>query len=213
MSLTEAKTRVDININGSIVAVIPAKAVFNALPAEPVGPNQAFDESASCLFTAVNANASGGTVADNDGLEQQVGTTGGGAKCFKDAWGTPIVFVRNVYNPEVANPPFIRAGQPSDPFDQSQNSIGTRGKLTVPTTVWTASSLSTWWNTQRLGAPAFAQVPAAYPGAVNHIPTAISAGSNKNFGTDIYGLTVSDTDTAKDNHVSYRLRREGTRGD
>lgn len=205
MSLAEAKTDVVINANGTLVP-IQRKAIFAPLLAEA----NPFEESAACLYVAVTANAGGGTATDTDGIQQQIGTTTGGNKCFRDSWGTPIAFVRTVYNAEVANPPFVRTGQPTDPFDP-------RGKLGTVTAAWTTSgannSLATWWNTQRLNVPSFAQVPANYPGAVNHIPTAISAGPNKNFGVDVYGLAPGDTDPGKDNILSYRQRREGTRGD
>ncbi len=207
MSLAEATNSVQININSNVVWNLPAKRIFVALPAEPTP----FDESASCLYAAVTGNAGGGTTTDTDGVEQQTGLTGGGSKCFKDAWGTPIVFVRTAYNTEVNSAPFVPAGRAAfDPFDP-------RGKLVTPTGVWTATSLSTWWNTQRAGAPAFSQLPPSYfAPPQNHTHTAISAGPNKDFGSDVYGLAnvpPAPNDLHKDNQLSYRLRREGARGD
>jgi hypothetical protein len=209
---------------------IPPKAVFRAAfpdvtvagaiaPFFPTPPGTfstaatATDEAAACLYLAVTANAGGGTANDTDGIQQQIGEVtinGRPYKVFKDTWGTPITFVRTAYNAEVALPPFVRTGQPTDPFDP-------RSKLGIATVSWTTSgpgnSLATWWNNMRANVPAFAQVPVNYPGAVNHIPTAISAGPNKNFGADVYGLAPGDTDPGKDNAVSYRLRREGARGE
>jgi prepilin-type N-terminal cleavage/methylation domain-containing protein len=188
---------------------IPAKAVFAALPVGTPGGTP--EESAVCLYLAVTANAGGGTAVDTDGLEQQVGPSGiGPFKAFKDAWGTPIAFVRTAYNTEVNSPPFIRAGAPFDPFDP-------RGKL--PTL---GGGLAAWWTAARPPVT-WVAVPATYPAAVNHTWTAVSAGPNKQwwgpFGTpgpatDVFGLPpLPDSDTAKDNQLSYRLRREGARGD
>ncbi len=212
MSFNEAKAPVVIS-GGLIatpitIAVIQPKAVFTALPAG--GPGGGPDESAVCLFLAVNSNAGGGTIADNDGLEQQVGDSGmSGLKCYKDAWGTPIAFVRTAYNGELSGKPFFNPTPsnptPFDPFDP-------RFKLTA-----FATGNPAWWNAIR--APVtWVVIPGTYPATPNqnHTFTAISAGPNKqwgaNAGGDVYG-NGPDTDFGKDNHVSYRLRREGTRGD
>ena len=211
MSFAEAKAPTPV----FGVRTIPVKAVFAALPVGVAGGTP--EESAVCLYLAVTANAGGGTAAETDGLQQQIGDAGlGGFKCFKDAWGTPIAFVRTAYNGEVAGKPFFvptpTNPNPFDPFDP-------RGKLPGMT------GLAGWWTAVR--APVtWAGVPTTYPPAapanLNHTWTAISAGPDKQWwgprgtpgaATDIYGLTVPDTDTAKDNQLSYRLRREGARGD
>lgn len=190
--------------------VLQPKAVFAALPAGAAGGSP--EESAVCLYLAVTANAGGGTATDIDGLQQQIGDSGlGGLKCFKDAWGKPVAFVRTAYNTEVNGPPFVPAGRAAfDPYDP-------RAKL--PTL---GGSLAGWWNALKPPVD-WAGIPATYPVGANHVPTAISSGVNGQWwgplgspgaATDIYGLPpLPDSDTAKDNQLSYRLRREGARGD
>jgi len=195
---------------------LPPKAMFlpSIIPASTPGGTP--EESAVCLHLAVTGNAGGGTATDTDGLDQQTGPSGIGAfKAFKDAWGTPIAFVRTAYNGEVNGPPFVRAGagQVFDPFDP-------RRKL--PTL---GGNLAAWWNAIKppVTWAGTVLIQNNYPGAVNHTWTAISAGPNKQWwgpqgtpgaATDIFGLPpLSDTDAAKDNQLSYRLRREGARGD
>jgi prepilin-type N-terminal cleavage/methylation domain-containing protein len=206
MSFNEARTPTPVF--GSVV--LPPKAVFAALPAGAAGGTP--EESAACLYLAVTANAGGGTVTETDGLDQQIGNSGlGGFKCFKDAWGKPIAFVRTVYNSEVNGPPIVPAGRTAfDPFDP-------RGKL--PTL---GGGLAGWWNALKPPVD-WVAVPASYPVGANHVTTAISAGVNGQWwgplgtpgaATDIYGLPpLPDSDAAKDNQLSYRLRREGARGD
>lgn len=210
MSRAEARTAVSINIGGTVVYTIPVKTAFNVLPPEPAGPNQAFDESAACLYTALTANAGGGTATDTDGFQQQTGVTAGGAKCFKDGWGTPIAFVRMAYNAEVTADfkPTPSNPTPFDPFDPRRRLLA-----------WPAAARDQFWNAIKpnvtWAGPVLAQN--TYPGALHHTSTAISAGPNKQWATtttggEVFGLGA-DTDLGKDNQVSYRLRREGGRGE
>ena len=213
MSFNEARTATVLftpaQVPPSGVFILP-KAVFAALPAGTAGGTP--EESAACLYLAVTANAGGGTATDADGLNQQTGLTGGGAKCFKDAWGTPIAFVRTAYNTEVNSKPFFvptpSNPSPFDPFDP-------RGKL--PTL---GGNLAAWWTAIKPPVT-WVYIPPTYPTMPlqNHTWTAISAGPDRQwsgpaFPNDPYGLPpIPDTDAAKDNQLSYRLRREGARGD
>jgi len=217
MSFNEARTATVLftpaQVPPSGVFILP-KAVFAALPAGTAGGTP--EESAVCLHLAVTGNAGGGTATDTDGLNQQTGPSGIGAfKAFKDAWGTPIAFVRTAYNSEVNSPPFIRTGAPFDPFDPRGKIAAWTGRDSFWQTLHPSATRPTWAGTFL--------IQNNYPGAVNHTWTAISAGPNKQWwgpqgtpgaATDIFGLPpLSDTDAAKDNQLSYRLRREGARGD
>ena len=193
-TFAEAKTN---TVVGSIV--LPARANFTAALGTLTGTGTP-EESAICFYLAVMTSGGGGAMTDGDGLNQQVIDSPGfpGQKVFKDNWGQPIAFVRLAYTPELRAVPFIRAGQEKDPFDPA-------GKLPA---VMTMNPIL--WKQILPNPPTFVATPAPYPGAVNHVATLISAGPDKQFTSPTYGVFGG---TDNDNLLSYRLRREGAKGD
>jgi prepilin-type N-terminal cleavage/methylation domain-containing protein len=195
MSFREA--RQPVLLNGT--PVLPANTVFvNAFPnPQPNNVAEARNESAACFYMAMTKGGGGGVTLDLDGLNQQVGkVTVDNVEydCFKDSWNTPIVFVRQCYSPELNAAPYIRASTGSyDPFDPAKKG---------------ATVISGRWAdiTRYLSNPTMQMsgLTANYTPANNFVPTLLSAGPNKTFdGTPFGG----------DDIVSFRLRREGARGD
>jgi prepilin-type N-terminal cleavage/methylation domain-containing protein len=179
---------------------IPASPIFAALPVGTGTP----EESAICIYLALSTTG-------NEGLEQQIGEvpTLPGQKCYLDQYGQPICFNRLAYggdNGELDNPPFVKAPIATNTFDpfypKPTNTVGYRNLNTD----FGAANTTTLWNAVRLNTPAWANIPAAYPGPRNHVSTLISGGLNK-------GLSEPAGVFTGDNIVSYRLRKEGQKGD
>lgn len=200
-TFTEAKT--PIFLGG--VQVLNARAVYGALPNSAGGNDD--KESAACLFLALSATGNRGQVSTGDGLQNQtkdvaIGSTN--LKVFVDSWGTPIAFTRMAYGGELNTP---RPGASSiDPCDP-------QGKLAG----WAPASLTQLW--QGVSNPpgplttgirtnystAFGGISATYPGATSGwAPSLVSAGPDRAF---------SGTLGTGDDLVSYRLRKEGAKGD
>jgi hypothetical protein len=112
-----------------------------------------------------------------------------------------------------------------DPFDP----LGKLPTMTAPSgTAWSTTSLQTFWTVltaNHIASPLPTGYPYGYPFDINSsttpptwttrnvLPTLVSAGPNKLFGTDLLGsLGAGTDDDAKDNILSFRLRREGNRG-
>jgi prepilin-type N-terminal cleavage/methylation domain-containing protein len=198
MSFNEAKANTVI---GSLT--IPASPVFAALPAGTGIP----EESAVCLYLALSS-------LGTEGLEQQIGDAPNipGQKCFIDQYGQPIYFNRLAYGgdggTELDSPPFVKAPIAANTFDpyypKAANTGGYRN-LAAPTEFGVANTTALW-TAVRLNTPAWANIPAAYPGLRNHTMTLISSGLNKTLA-EPGGVYTGD------NIVSYRLRREGQKGD
>ncbi len=178
---------------------IGARTNFSVLPASAANYEE---QSAICFYLAVTSSGGGGAMTDGDGLQQQTADAPSfpGLKLFKDAWGLPIVFVRHAYTPEVDQPPFVRnaAATNKDPFDPA-------GKLPAFMTAYPV----VWSNIMAYTAntPGSANIPATYQGNRNFVPTLVSFGPNKQPEGNLFGGTDND------NLLSYRLRREGNRGD
>jgi len=195
MTFAEAKAPTTVTTAYGMIS-LPPKAVFNTLP---ISTATSPEESGACFYLAVLSNAGGGAMLDSDGLQQQsTDYTGAGwnvsARLFKDAWGTPIAFVRMAYTPELNAPPYIKAGQLRDPNDPA-------GKLPA-----IMSALA--WGQLTANTPPFAGIPGTYPAATqNFVPTLVSAGPNKLWEPSIFAGSNND------NLLSYRLRREGGKGD
>jgi prepilin-type N-terminal cleavage/methylation domain-containing protein len=187
------------------------------------------EESAALFYLAVTATGNRGETAGPDGTQQQTGdvsltvTSPSGTqaikpmRAFMDSWGNPIMFVRQAYQPELNSPPYVQAGAVArDMADPPVRSGTTQpGKLTTLTTTWTTANLTAFWalvsanQYQYSGFPNATSFPTTggYPadtsGAWNWVPTVVSKGPNKSW----------DNIFDQDNIVSYRLRREGNRGD
>ena len=198
MSFAEAKapTVLKFNAADTIFIVLPARASFGALP---VSAASSEEQSAICFYLAVSTSAGGGAMLDSEGLQFQTTDSAAfpGFKVFKDAWGSPIAFVRQVYTPEVNVAPYIKAGQLKDPFDPGS-------KLSAVMTPYL-------WQCMTINMPAVAGVPATYPAPVqNFVATLVSAGPDKVFTTGTYNLFGG---VNNDNLLSDRLRRDGAKGD
>lgn len=190
---------------------IPASPIFAALPAGTGVP----EESAVCIYLALSSQG-------NEGLEQQIGdviVNGVTYKCYIDQYGQPICFTRYGYGgdagTELDNPPFVKAPIGVNTFDPyySKQTNGAYRNLALDypgnnvanfnTNVWTPylASLPAWAIP-----PAVPTLQTQYPGLRNHTSTVFSAGLNKTLlePTGIY---------TGDNIVSYRLRKEGQKGD
>jgi len=197
MTFAEAKsTTIVSTLSGTIT--LPPRANFSVLP---VSTATTPEESGACFYLAVLTNAGGGAMTDGEGLQQQsIDFTGSGwsARVFKDAWGTPIAFVRHAYTAELNASPYVRSGSVRDPFDPGLK----LSAATLPAATWTQI---------RGTPPAFinGNVPAAYiyGNPSNHVSTLISAGPNKLWEADVFGGTDND------NLFSYRLRRQDAKGD
>ena len=197
MTFAEAKAPTMV---GSIL--LPPRANFSVLPNSTANSPE---ESGACFYIAVLSSGGGGAMTDGDGLQQQSSDfTGanwsGSARVFKDAWGTPIAFVRTAYTPELNSPPFVRnaAAAVKDPFDPA-------GKL-GPVMVANPG----YWTSLNANRPTFVTAPSPYNGSLNVVSTLISAGPDKLFTTGTYDAFAG---TDNDNLLSYRLRREGAKGD
>ena len=209
MTFAEAKApTIVITSTGTIT--LPARANFSVLPNSTANSPE---ESGACFYIAVLTSGGGGAMTDQDGLQQQSSDFTGAswnisARVFKDAWGTPIAFVRHAYTAELNASPFLRGGNRGrDSFDPASKFNVT----TLPPATWTQI---------RGTPPAFINVnvppaynyntPADFTRAPNHVSTLISAGPDKLFTTGTYDAFAG---TNNDNLLSYRLRREGAKGD
>ena len=189
--MTFAEATSDFPVAGYTYVRSPA---FRDLPS--TGPGD-YEESAACFFAAI---AQMGT----EGLEGQITTTPGGRKVFTDGFGGPIAFVRLGYdgNGNELNPPNLAY----DPF--YPNKVGSTyrnlaadypgGAAAFEPQVWDAVRPTVGW----------VAVPPDYPGLKNHTAFLVSPGPNGTF-VDPGFATVYDGD----NLLSYRLRKEGGRGD
>jgi prepilin-type N-terminal cleavage/methylation domain-containing protein len=160
------------------------------------------EDSAACLYAII-------APMGLDGLENQVGTTSDGRKCFTDGMGQPVGFVRLGYGGNANE--ITNKGQ-LDPFYPNKtgagayrnlandyNAVTLPGRGTAPNDfqnrVWLSVRPNVTWVT----------VPSPYPGAQYHTAFCFSAGLNEEFlDPNIYD---------GDNLFSYRLRKEGARGD
>jgi len=168
-----------------------------------------WEESAACLYAALST-------FEQDGTEQQVGTTPNlGQKCYVDSYGKPIIFVRLAYNgdnDELNKPPFANAQY--DPYFAKQRNgqyqtlsatTNLGGDLNANGTVDSAEL----WNFVRTDYPTWAgALSGTYPGLKNHVSCVISFGQQ---GNDVAPQPQSIYANA--NIVSYRLRKEGDRGE
>lgn len=184
--------------------VLPPSVVFVAT----VGPllkTGDINESAVLIHLALSQSGGG-----NEGLSQQIGdvtVNGSTQKCYLDAYGQPIAFVRLAYdgNLNEINLSPLTKNPAVDPFDPA-NKPTTATILSVPA-VWAAVKQPVMTEG---GSPCFLDVPVyrAVGTNRNHLSAVVSAGPNKVF-LDGPGLSMLDGD----NLVSYRLRREGQKGD
>ncbi len=209
-TVTEANT--PITFQSTPPVSLPPRMMFAKVVAEP-DPN---NEAAALFYVTLTQSGVSGTTFDLEGVNQQVGTTPAGNSVFTDTWGTPITFRRWANPPEVQQEPYNRPNtiKSRSGISYSSNPLDPGGKL--------LNRIDNLWGTDPnflpnrqialnaiFGPSPLFTVPPQFPNE-NFVPTLVSAGPDKTFGTDIYGAT---DDAGKDNIVGYRLRREGTKGD
>jgi prepilin-type N-terminal cleavage/methylation domain-containing protein len=209
MTFAEAKSN---TVFGTLT--LTASPIYASLPVGTGAP----EESAVCIYLALSTTG-------NEGLEQQIGDvpTMPGQKCYLDQYGQPIYFNRLAYNGdngELNNPPFVKAPVAANLFDPFYSKpANTGGYRDFGTDVGAASANALWAavvppSSTYTAANNWAQIPGInaapplyiYPGKLNHVSTLISGGLNK-------GLTEPGGLYTGDNIFSYRLRKEGQKGD
>ena len=215
MTFNEAKAAT--NFGGFTLSPSP---IFASLPASAVPPVP--EESAVCLYLAI-------APLGLEGLDQQVGEIPSGQfagqKCFLDRYGQPICFNRMAYygdaGTELDNPPFVKAPIAANTFDPfyTKNVNGAYRNLAAE---YPGNNVANFnvnvWQPYMASFPAWAVPPVspsppylpqdiktAYPGLKNHEMTLISGGLNKSLD--------APTIYSGDNILSYRLRKEGQKGD
>lgn len=180
------------------------------------------EESAAVFYLALTATGNRGETVGPDGTQQQTGDvsitftppagtqTSKPMRAYMDSWGNPIMFVRMASPDEVNASPYIRATG-----NTNRDFLDPMAKLLTPSATWTAppstpspnSMLDLFWakvmqNHISAGVGTSNLTTYSNPSR-NWVPTVISMGPNKKW----------DGFFDQDNIVSYRLRREGNRGD
>jgi prepilin-type N-terminal cleavage/methylation domain-containing protein len=220
MSFTEATTTINLGSG----AVLSPRSIFQAIatPANVAAGFTPEQQSAALFYAAITQGGNAGNAAGADGTEQQVGTTEAGGKklqVYLDTWGNPIVFIRHANSPEVNGPPYTRGNKTQLGASPQivTNTLDPKGRLSA----WPGAIQNTWLNLTSFqsgvtnqnyvntqlsaGYPAIAGLtwsPIAY--SQNTVPTLVSYGPG--------GEPPFAAWTDEGNLLSYRLRREGDRG-
>lgn len=198
LPMTFAEARNNFTVCGYLYRASPT---FSGLPA--TGP-ASIEESAACLYAALGTTGM-------EGLEQQVGNVDIGGvqhKVFVDGFGSPIGFNRLGYDGngnELNTPP--HAVGVYDPFYPNKTGAAYRN-LSTDFPGGAAAFTAQVWNQVRQPAVGWLPAPGAYPGLKNHTAYCFSAGINK-----VFAEPPSNTIYDGDNLFSYRLRKEGGKGD
>jgi prepilin-type N-terminal cleavage/methylation domain-containing protein len=233
--MTVAEANAIVSFGSDPTLTLRPRKIFTTVPAfSPANPAA---ESAALIYLAISQAGNKGVNAGMDGLEGQtaaipISATPGAATVtvFKDSWGNPITFMRHASGGEINGPPYTRAG--------TVKVAGTY-TLTVNNMLDPLAKLSTWsppvpamndnpWlylktldtssmplnnytymhNQLRMGGlptTGFASFPDIAYGN-NTIPTVISYGPG-------YKYPAAFPAWNNDNNLlSYRLRKEGDRG-
>lgn len=213
ISFTEAKTQFvmgGVTYNHPTLDDATHKKVLPYYATLPAASGVPAEESAVCLYIALSQ-------LGNNGLDQQIGDAPNtpGQKCYVDSYGEPLYFNRLAFGgdggTELDAPPFVKAGGVFDPFYPNQKPGGF-GNLATDYPGNNATSFNTnVWTPFMQSFPVWAVPPALpnlktqYPGLKNHTAAVISSGADKILGSPaLY---------SGDNLVSYRLRKEGAKGD
>jgi hypothetical protein len=178
----------------------PAFREFQTLPSAAT-----LEESAACLYAALAPTGL-------DGLEQQTGTTSGGQKVFVDGMGQPIAFIRILYDGNSgelnARPQAINPAQ--DPYDPDNKATAALSNVMFWTSLLgpTLSDAGTYNVNALPYRTAAAPTPVPLRSQRNHTMAVFSAGPNNEWLE-----SPSNGILDGDNLFSYRLRREGAKGD
>jgi len=180
------------------VLVLPARTIFTAENLTQAATPE--EQSAVCLYLALSKAGNRGETAEGDGLPVTDMTIGGvSRRVFVDPWDSPIAFSRMSYVGEVNTQEYVRAGAGArDPLDPN-------ARLVAFNTTWTTVQRDYFWTLATSNHITGTGIPVPYVSTLNWSAAVISAGPNRQWD----GLFAPDSD----NVVSYRLRREGNRGD
>jgi len=191
----------------------PALPAFASVPAVP-----SEEQSAACLFLALTATGRSGNTVGLEGLNNQAadlnltgaptGTTP--VKVFNDSWGRPLAFCRIGYNAtELDTTEYTKASVYRDPFDPTGQII----KYAALSAANRTQAIAIWMQLNQFHMTVGGITPSefsVYPGlnpaapnTRNWYPTIISGNSDRTFDA---GLGTGN------DIVSYRLTREGTKG-
>jgi len=185
------------------VGPLPTNKSFSSLTGMSPGVLAPDQEAAALLYIIVHDMAARGTTIDPDGAlaSAEVIIPGTTLKAYKDAYGTPIAFIR-WYGPYpgpffAANnatqaAPYVNAKSPPfDPYDPLGKLLGW-GNVPSKTAALTVLNAN-------YSSPGGVYTPVLFDG-FNKLVTVVSAGPDKTFGTpdDVFG---------------YPLARFGARGD
>lgn len=201
MTFAEAVNPTVISVNGQGFSLLPSP-VFTAagLPAGTGVP----EESAVCLYLAL-------APLGLAGMEQQVGDAPNvaGKKVFLDAYREPLYFSRLTFGgdagAELDAPPYVKAPVASNTFDPFYPKQANGQYRNLATDIGVANANTLWAQVIPVTNANWPGVPLQYPGLRNHTAAVISAGPDKN-------LLVPGVFSG-DNLLSYRLRKDGAKGD
>ena len=230
-----------INLNGAVLP--PKKVFYDLAVKTYTPAPTTDEQAAALFYAAINATSVGGLSPASDGLNNQTVTTASGLTMYKDAWGTPITFRRWAKLPEMQSAPYLHATQvpwsraalasgQSGTF-AVKNPLDPAGRLVarnLPAPGYPADNPfadpTNPLYANRLAC--LAQSPGTNPYGINlpdftnenFGPTLVSFGPGKKSGEvapefQPFPTTTSPAvnDDMADNILSFRLRREGNRGD
>lgn len=175
------------------VFVAPARSTFNSVPATDTGT---VDEmSAVLLYLILTERGTRGSNFSADDAMQgaQVAINVGGSQyqVFKDAFGSPISFVRYFQHPELNQPPYVRAN------------------LVITDALDPVGRLGLWANNPKMKAAE--QAAGTLFNGKNRLATVYSLGANQTADRD--GLGALNPLGESDDHFGYRIVRQGNKGD
>ena len=223
MTFLEAKATINF---GPGAVLLPRKIFTVAANATYTPALTPEEESATLYYVGNTAAGNKGNVAGTDGSNQQTGNTspdGKGAPVYKDGWGNTILFLRHATSGEINGLPYSRPNKVNlgGTSTNVNNMLDPRGLISQ----WPMPAVNPWLALTTLD-PAASQTNANYLNqqltqglasfggfptiktSENTVPTLVSAGPNKKFGTYL-DFTADDS---ADNLLSFRLRREGDKG-
>ncbi|MFY7953033.1 MAG: type II secretion system protein [Armatimonadaceae bacterium] len=204
LPMSFAESRTTLSIGSGTTYTYPNSPAFREFQTTPSAAT--IEESAACLYAALAQTGL-------EGLEQQVGTNPSGQKVFTDGFGMPIGFIRIAFDgnsgelnvaPQTNSP----GRDPFDPEDRASaalSNVALWNSLLGPT-LTNAGSYNLNASPYRTSA---APTPVALRTHRNHTIALVSAGINKQW----IDVPATNTIYDGDNLFSYRLRKEGGKGD